>query len=200
MSFLKNEKYMRNYFLPKLNPAFSNDLNAKIERIITICSDLSQKIPEPYKIRLEALIAQINESKVLLMQFLVGSRSRTEQGAVSLNQIQINTTSFLQEAESLLSIYLVQSSDAPILQLNSIGIKWSTETHSLIALGSKGFYPHWVLTLFGFGFVFVPFLNILSVVLAVFQLTLKDWRGRVFGFITLVCFLLQSLSVFKMAG
>lgn len=191
---------MRNIFLLKLNPAFSSDLDKKIDRVIQILLEFSQKGPESYKSRFEILIAQIKDAHTILTTFINSSRSRTEQGAASLTQIQANTMSFVQEAESLLALYLANSSDGLLLQMNSISIKWSTETQTVVTLGSKGIYPHWVLTLFGFGFVFVPFLNILSVILAVFQLTLKDWRGRVFGFITLVCFLIQSLSVFKMAG
>jgi hypothetical protein len=190
---------MRNFFLPRTNPAFESDLDSKISRIQEILQEFAGSPFTEYKTQLEKDSADLNETLGKIKSFLTTNRVGTEQGARSLATIRNNTVSFAKEAESLIELFQAKQSESILLQFNSLCIKWNVETAGLLDAGSRGIYPHWVISLFGFGFVFVPFLNILSLVLAIFQITLKDWRGRLFGTLTLICFLIQSLSVFKMA-
>ena len=54
-------------------------------------------------------------------------------------------------------------------------------------------------TLVGFVFVLVPFLNILSFALGVYQITRPDYRARIFGLLTLLAFFLQGFAVAQLS-
>jgi hypothetical protein len=97
---------------------------------------------------------------------------------------------------------LLATSESKEMHYVQILLRWSefkTQFQIDVARIKGGRYRYSMFTLVGFVFVLVPFLNILSFALGVYQITRPDYRARIFGLLTLLAFFLQGFAVAQLS-
>lgn len=192
------------FIFKRVNKEFGEVVLDSFEGLKTTLSEIhsthSQSVHVELTKKYEASLTEIDETKESFSKLLRSSKAYTDTGFEVLEDIRWHLHGCIEEINTLGE--LLNTSESKEMYLVQILLKWSEfKTQFQIALAKieSGRYRYSMFTLVGFVFVLVPFLNILSFALGVYQITRPDYRARIFGIILLAAFFLQGYATTQLS-
>ena len=169
-----------------------DELKANLSEIHTSCA---QEFHADVTKKYEIILSEIDDTKDSFLDLLRTSALYTDTGFEMLENIRWQLHGCIQDIGSLREI--LRTSESKEMYFVQILLRWNefkTQFRIDVSRIQGGRYRYSMFTLVGFVFVLVPFLNILSFALGVYQITRPDYRARIFGLLTLLVFFLQGFA------
>ena len=184
----------------QINPEFKEFIDSKISEIKSKLQEFLKKISGKkyetvYQKKFGEILNEIGEITQKFELYTTKFKFYTQETERSLRkfgflmgelvkELQFNEEAFENEANE---IYL----------LNIVN-KWSVFNASVKEMFynvENNEYPYTIHTIFSLAFVLVPFLNIFSLVGGLYLIGTKDWRGLIYGSITLLLYFMQIINI-----
>ena len=192
------------FVFKQVNKEFGETVVNSFEGLKTTFSDIhstySQEFHADMAKKFEANLVEIDDTKDSFLRLLRSRELYTDTGFEMLENIRWQLHGCIQDIDNLRD--LLQSSESKEMYYVQIMMRWSefkTQYQIDLTRIQGGRYRYSMFTLVGFVFVLVPFLNILSFALGVYQITRPDYRARIFGLLTLLAFFLQGFAVAQLS-
>ncbi len=192
------------FVFKQVNKEFGETVVNSFEGLKTTFSDIhstySQEFHADIAKKFEANLVEIDDTKDSFLRLLRSRELYTDTGFEMLENIRWQLHGCIQDIDNLRD--LLQSSESKEMYYVQIMMRWSefkTQYQIDLTRIQGGRYRYSMFTLVGFVFVLVPFLNILSFALGVYQITRPDYRARIFGLLTLLAFFLQGFAVAQLS-
>lgn len=193
-----------NLFRKQINPEFKAFVKKKISEIERIFNEFltsisGKKIEVIYKNKIEAILKDISSITTKFLVYAAKFKYYTEENERSLRKFGF----LIGELEEELKF----NKDAFDKELNEIYLlnivnKWSNFNSAIKELFyniEHSHYPYVIHTIFSLAFVFIPFLNIFSLVGGIYLITHKDYRALTFGAIILSLYFIQLINIISLA-
>lgn len=190
-------------FIPKVNPVLKENINSILVKDRKQITKLKNSFNEEHiaihgKV-FDSMIEDMQDILEKIENILKSVKSYTKEGIEGFLEIQGILNSFDNKIENLIVNYQEKSKEIYLLSILSAFADAKNQLEIVLHKIEKSPFKQLLLTLVGYIFVFIPFINIFSMFIGLHLVTQKDYRAGLLGWIMLASFIIQMLSIFSLA-
>ena len=188
----------RSILLPGISPKFKKFITSHFQRLRLNYEELNNSLPENiaaiHKEKINSILQDHSRASEQIDGYLNSFKSYTSDGTHALERMEYELVSIVKKNEYLVDICKKNPQELYVLQSISLWDSFYSSLQNIFNTIKHPRFYHLLVIFFGLGFVFVPFLNFLSLFMGLFLINRRDWRAIIWGWIITGLFIAQIAS------
>lgn len=197
----KKSNALNKIFRRPVNPEYKNFIEGHIAQLLLILADFQQGcskhdgVAKALMNQLVDIEAEIKSTQGQIFGYFDKIKYFTETTEAELKNLEYNLRALLKTATLLRDVFIQTPETAPALEFVSTWHRFQADLKIISWHIERPTFPYLFYAVFGLAFVFVPFLNLISLFVAIYLVSRKDYRAIILGSATLVLFFVQWINV-----
>lgn len=196
------KRVARVVFRRPVNPEFENFVQGHLAQFLVVVAAVQERLPEklpgaPVHEQLARVRRQVQATWDRVRGYFDSLKFYTETTEAQMKELEHALRALLANATDLRAVYEASSPEdlsAP-LQLVTAWGAFHAHVQTIAWKVERPPFPYLIYAVFGLALVFIPFLNLFSLLTGVYLVGRKDWRAIAVGLVTLVLFFVQWINV-----